>query len=106
MKYLRNQKEIYLKEHVTHKILHIKLNSFVRQCPRFQRSRSLQLFVRASQGDGWPSAANNSAIVKHTPYHPAGPWLDHTNYGQVDDFTINILCFMINSLFLTIDCAI
>lgn len=49
--------------------------------------------MRASQGDGWPSAANNSAIVKHMPYHPAGPWLDHTNYGQVDDLTINIFVF-------------
>lgn len=44
---------------------------------------------RTSQGEV-PSAANNSAIVKPPYQQTSKPWLDHTNYGQVDDFTINI----------------
>lgn len=48
----------------------------------------------ASQGDYGPSAANNSCYCETPVLSPAnddsGPWLDHMNYGQVDDFTINI----------------
>lgn len=55
----------------------------------FQRTSFATVVVcGASQGEARSSAANNSAIVKHPPYHHLGPWIHHTNYGQVDDFMI------------------